>query len=53
MVGFVSNQNLEVVKVKIKQVTLKPSGCVEGTWITGTSSSSCPGFSPPGEGSLS
>lgn len=52
MVGFVSNQNPEVVKVEVKQATLKPSGCIEGTWTAGLSSSPCPGSSPSGEGSL-
>jgi len=51
MVGFVSIQNPEVMKVKAKQATFTPSGCIEVTWTTGMSW--CPSSSPPGEGSLS
>lgn len=53
MVGFVSNQNPKVMKVKVKQATLKPSGYFKGTWTTGTSLSLCPSSSLTGEGNLS
>lgn len=35
MVGFASNQNPEVVKVKVKQATLKSSGCIKKLGLQG------------------